>query len=179
MHPEARAAAAARWHSKNRDAIAVRQKAYREANKGTVTRPTTEKKCSLCLEVKAADAFPVSKYTRTGLDSRCKACTTAKSYAWNQANPEKFRANQRRSVLKTKYGLTEAARDALFTAQGNACAICRATMSAGRWKSWVVDHDHETGKVRGILCGRCNRALGFMGDSLAIVETAADYLRKS
>ena len=182
MHPEARAASAARWRTRNKDQEAVRTRVYRESNKGVVTRQVAEKKCSVCLETKPAALFPRSRYTRTGLDSRCKACGTAKSYAWSQANPERFRANQRRSVLKARYGLTPEDIEALLVKQGGGCAICRLPLLAQSPQSGSqlhVDHDHLTGRVRGLLCNRCNRALGFFDDNPDTLQIAIDYLRKS
>lgn len=182
MHPEARAAAAARWRKRNLPKVIADQRVYREKNKGLVTRVLTEKKCSVCLEVKPADAFPASRYTRSGLDSRCKACGTAKSYAWNQANPGRFRANQRRSRLKIEYGLTPEGVEVLLAEQGGGCAICHTALVPQSPQSQTqlhIDHDHLTGKVRGLLCSRCNRTIGAFNDDPDLLQCAVDYLRKS
>jgi hypothetical protein len=56
------------------------------------------------------------------------------------------------------------------------CAICRQPeRTPGR--ALAVDHDHATGEVRGLLCGNCNRGIGFLGDSAELLESAAGYLR--
>lgn len=67
-----------------------------------------------------------------------------------------------RAVAK-KYGLTRGVWEAIFAAQGFCCAICRGDDPGGQ--GWSTDHDHETGAVRGILCNRCNAALGMIGDT--------------
>ena len=76
----------------------------------------------------------------------------------------------RASVLK-KYGLCEADYQAMVVWQCGACLICKKV------KPLVVDHDHATGKVRGLLCSHCNSALGFLMDDPTLVDEAAQYLR--
>ncbi len=73
-----------------------------------------------------------------------------------------------------EYGMTRAAFEAMLEAQGGRCAICQQTPS-----KVVVDHDHRTGRVRGLLCGPCNRALGHLQDQPGRCLAAAEYLRGS
>lgn len=80
--------------------------------------------------------------------------------------------------LRNKYGITEADYDLTLDRQGGGCAICGRRECATK-KALAVDHDHVTGKVRGILCGSCNRALGLMKDSPDLLAKAAEYLRRS
>jgi hypothetical protein len=82
-------------------------------------------------------------------------------------------ARRRRQNLKA-FGLSEAAYDALLAEQAGVCAICSQSCSTGR--RLAVDHDHETGRVRGLLCGRCNRALGLLRDDPSTFQKAAAYL---
>ncbi len=74
--------------------------------------------------------------------------------------------------LRRAYGITIAERDALLARQGGGCAICKKPVVFGRGFSDAghVDHCHETGKVRGILCARCNSALGKLGDSVESIR---------
>lgn len=65
--------------------------------------------------------------------------------------------------------------EAALTQQGGTCAICK-TVSNIDGKNFCVDHDHTTGKVRGLLCHKCNAALGHFKDSTALLLKAADYL---
>ena len=64
----------------------------------------------------------------------------------------------------------------MAVAQDGGCAICGQACVSGRRLS--VDHDHVTGQVRGLLCAKCNRAIGLLGDDARLVERAAHYLRR-
>ena len=95
--------------------------------------------------------------------ARCKACASAASHA---------------SAIEKKYGVTEAEYQRLYKLQGGRCAICG---NRPRSKRLALDHDHVTGKPRGLLCSGkdrsgCNVALGIFHDSLEIVQRAAAYL---
>ncbi len=84
---------------------------------------------------------------------------------------------RRWTKLKHKYGITVDQYDQLLAEQGGGCAICGvAGPEAARWGVLVVDHDHETGKVRGLLCSNCNCAIGLLGDSPELLTKAAGYL---
>lgn len=93
---------------------------------------------------------------------------------------EKHRLVLRERRTIKLYGLSFAARDALLAGQGGGCAICHATAPGGN-RGWNIDHDHQTGRVRGLLCIRCNTLLGRLGDTAErIAETAArclEYVR--
>jgi hypothetical protein len=86
-------------------------------------------------------------------------------------------------TLQYKYGLTPDAYRALLTQQGAGCAICGLTLSQ-QWKEgWnhplEVDHDHETGRVRGLLCSSCNVSLGRFKHDPVLIRRAAEYLEAS
>lgn len=72
-----------------------------------------------------------------------------------------------------KYGLTPEALETLKAKQQYRCAIC------GDEALLVVDHDHETGKIRGLLCRLCNTGIGALGDQVAGLEKAVQYLKKN
>lgn len=80
--------------------------------------------------------------------------------------------NMRRWRLQKTYGLSLESFNTLLESQGNRCAICQGV------SEFCVDHDHDTGQVRGILCQSCNRALGMMKDNPSIAQQAAEYLFK-
>lgn len=79
--------------------------------------------------------------------------------------------------MTRKYGLTKAEFDLLLEQQGGVCAICAGPRS-GPGKRFHVDHCHDTGQVRGLLCGNCNTAIGLLGDDPERAEKAAAYLRR-
>ena len=102
--------------------------------------------------------------------SKCKFCILGNRK--DRGVPEQ----KRQWHLKT-YGMTPEAHEALLASQGGACGVCRAPEPGGRGR-WHVDHDHKTGKVRGLLCARCNPMLGFSKDSPEILRQGAEYLER-
>lgn len=82
---------------------------------------------------------------------------------------------QRDKNLRKKYGITLVEWEKKFAEQGRVCAICRIDYPRGA-HGWSTDHDHATGKVRGILCVGCNPGLGNFQDSPEILRAAAAYL---
>lgn len=99
-------------------------------------------------------------------------------------DPEKATAECRRRHAKRRieiYGVSEADYAARLAAQGGLCAICarpetRRHGRTGTLYQFDIDHDHQTGKVRALLCGACNRALGLFRDDPALLRAAAAYL---
>ena len=101
----------------------------------------------------------------------------ANGYRPPSANPE----SQRNNHLKYRYGITAAQHDALFDAQKGVCAICKKPPNVGtvpkHWKNKLcVDHCHESGKVRALLCNSCNVAIGHLRSEQHALA-AAEYLR--
>ena len=115
---------------------------------------------------------------------------------WRSKNPEKQRAYVRKYnaahkeahaasnaawKMKRLYGLSLEDFGGLWAAQGFVCAVCGSVpraMKGGR-DGRCVDHDHETGRVRGILCNGCNMALGYVRDSPATLRALAEYLERN
>lgn len=89
--------------------------------------------------------------------------------------PCQARYHRQRS-LKRKYGLTEAGYVAMLEAQGYGCAICDAPAEGERYQRLNVDHDHTTGRVRGLLCLNCNHMIGKAGDSPERLRRGISYL---
>jgi hypothetical protein len=90
---------------------------------------------------------------------------------------------QKNSVLKSLYGITLADYEIMAAAQGNVCAICgqqevRKSRYGGTCRLHV-DHDHETGAIRGIICHGCNSGLGLFRDSVDLLEKAKQYLLRT
>lgn len=151
----------------------------------------TEKPCGLCGEVKPAADFHRHPQGKGGLQSRCKSCAIASSRAhyrenreqhqashaaWRAANPEKVSLYQQKAALKAKYGLTIEDYEAMLQSQGGVCAICGGD-EPGHGRRWFsVDHDHQTGRIRGLLCNPCNIGLARFQDNAGVLMRAAHYL---
>lgn len=100
-------------------------------------------------------------------------------YCSHKCQPGRTADRVRRSKLRSIYGLERSDYDAMLHAQSGACAICRQVPPTDGPPSTTVlhvDHDHATGAVRGLLCGRCNKALGLFDDSPLTLAVAIDYL---
>lgn len=127
-------------------------------------------------------------------------CTPCYKKRWKADNPEKhklseqkyYEANKdavkarskasyspeydRKKHLRQKYGLTVEDYNQMFDSQGGKCAICGKHQSEDE-KTFCVDHNHDTGAVRGLLCSKCNKALGGFGDSIEMLNRATKYLK--
>lgn len=86
---------------------------------------------------------------------------------------EKLRKRYPAESRKKLYGLDESAFNAMIAAHNNSCAICGTSFSETKVN---VDHDHNTGKIRGLLCMRCNTAIGSLNDDIEILKKAILYL---
>ncbi len=106
--------------------------------------------------------------------------------AYNRVYQQKNAGAVRARQIKSKYGLTPEAFDCLLASQFESCAICagpphpvvRNVKRQGVSPQFVVDHDHSTGAIRGLLCHSCNSMLGMAKDSPANLRSAAHYLEK-
>lgn len=101
----------------------------------------------------------------------------AKARAWAKANREQVRKYALIARLRTKYKLTLDAYVALLQSQNNKCAICLSPLML-QGKNTHVDHDHKTGRVRGVLCRACNTGLGLAKENLSTIENMGLYLKK-
>jgi hypothetical protein len=166
------------------------------------------KKCRICKIEKPLNEFHRARGTRDGHRGECKECfrqlwkaryeadperrrrAVARAKAWQERNPEKHAEIQReyrdsgrkaddmrRGHLKRNYGLTPADYEAMLAAQGGGCAICAAPRPAGQ--ALHVDHCHDTGAVRGLLCFTCNAGLGMFDHDADGLARAATYLRSA
>lgn len=87
------------------------------------------------------------------------------------------RQEQARARVLRAYGITTADYDRLLAAQRGGCAVCRTTDPGRGQRVFVVDHDHVSNHVRGLLCHNCNSAIGLLRDDPKIIAAAADYVR--
>lgn len=98
---------------------------------------------------------------------------------WRKANPEKAKAIDRRNKLKQHYGVSVEMYNQKVKEQGGLCAICKKPQDI-RFNSdnLSVDHDHEHGRLRELLCTSCNCMIGYAGDNPDLLLEAAQYLKK-
>ena len=124
------------------------------------------KRCPDCGAWKPLEDFPRNRRTRDGRHAYCKPCHNARGHESRQ----RLYGGSRHYHLKRRYGIGADEFDALLAKQGGVCRIC------GRPDPEHVDHDHKTGRVRGILCFNCNGGLGQFADDVDRLESAAHYL---
>ncbi|MFD8552187.1 endonuclease VII domain-containing protein [Streptomyces fradiae] len=132
-----------------------RQEAGGLTVRARVPVPRGSERCPKCAEVKPHSEWVRDKGSSDGRASHCRDCRARR---------------HRESCFQRKCGITEAERDAMIEAQGGVCVIC---LSA---RPEHVDHCHETGRVRGVLCFSCYAALGQLKDRPAAMRRAADYV---
>jgi hypothetical protein len=135
--------------------------------------------CNLELDVSMFN----SNGKNRGLKSHCKECQKIrhKRYAannpeslaesWRNASQKYYTSERRRAKTFKSYGLTVDDFNILWDSQQGLCKLC------GRKKPLVIDHDHKTGKVRGLLCTRCNISIGGLGDTVESLTRAVEYLK--
>ena len=96
---------------------------------------------------------------------------------WRLKNKEKIKETDRKWCFMNKYGITIEQYNEIYNKQEGKCAVCGQHQDSLKQKL-AVDHDHKTGKVRGLLCNKCNRNLGSFNDDIIILARAIEYLKK-
>ena len=136
--------------------------------------------CFRCKEEKPLKDFRTTMRSRSGFDSYCWPCARiVNKEEWDRRSPDKVAKDavwSRRYAL-AKYGLTLEGYDRLLQEQGGAC-LCGAKTGNDAGYALFVDHSRATGSVRGLLCGRCNLAIGYALDDPARLRALADYLER-
>ena len=139
--------------------------------------------CTYCNIEKESIEFSNKKAGKLGIASYCKKCININSKKYYQENKEKilvqhkkWKDNHKDYQLKSLYNITAEQYNQMLEAQNCVCAICKNTESTKNYKLHV-DHDHQSGKVRGLLCGKCNRMIGLANDNNEILEKASTYLK--
>lgn len=116
------------------------------------------KNCTGCKEDLPLSNFYADKRynSSTNFRSQCKPCI-------NEANRNHYKDDPNRirdTFYRRKYGISHAEYNIMLEEQNYVCALCREPETGGKTKFLSVDHDHDTGRVRSLLCGKCNRLLG-------------------
>ena len=150
--------------------------------------------CSKCEEKKPDIEFSINKANRFrgGKSYACLICERQHRKDYLEKNPHirdkmnarkrvtystpEFKRRQRRRYYEKRYGITPEIYDEMLKQQDGGCAICGRDKAHRTQKYLHVDHNHKTGKVRGLLCVRCNTVIGNSRDSIMILKNAIKYL---
>lgn len=138
--------------------------------------------CTICKKEKSLDKFHRDKSIPGEIRHQCKECRKEQFKKYyvkkKRENPDFYKEHN----LKYHKYITVDEYNKLFNAQQGCCAICnKKEIAISRWGTVIklsVDHDHKTGKVRGLLCMKCNHLLGQADDNIDILFKAIQYLRE-
>lgn len=147
------------------------------------------RRCGHCHKVKPVDLFYRDSSNKTfGRTERCKECMKALRRGYRR-DPEKVRAQYKQwrakqddadlsrrrwaSKLRIRYGLTVEQHGSMYTEQNGCCLLCGQSVPYDRIQT---DHDHTTGRVRGLLCIPCNIWVGFLEKNLGRLDKTMDYI---
>lgn len=143
--------------------------------------------CNRCKENKLLLQFSNSKYTIDGTQGHCRQCKIKSKKVSIRTEEQKEanrRGNRKRSdnsfnlYLINTYNITYSKYKEILAEQKDVCKICGEDNSKSHNRRLAVDHCHETGKIRGLLCDKCNRTVGLMEDNSKNATNAAKYLRR-
>lgn len=156
---------------------AASRRRYKQLNAVRDVRALTPAKaCRVCKQSRPSAEYALASDKRDGLGDICRDCHAAQRREAYESRP----AEARREMNLRRFGLNATDYDAMLAAQGGVCAICASAQPRGRWNThFAVDHDHKSGRVRGLLCGTCNTALGMAKDNPELLRAAADYLERA
>ena len=134
-----------------------------------------KKECSQCKQWKCVSCFGIRNNRSSGLASSCKACIKLKPKVVNELL-------RRNSELNRNYGISTKDFNELLLNQNSLCAICgiaQEELKTKKKKFLCVDHCHKTDNIRGLLCDKCNRGIGLLGDNLENLISAVEYLKET
>lgn len=129
--------------------------------------------CSKCKKQKSVKCFYKDNRTPSGYRCKCKLCCKKAGKIYHATSECKTR-NANRNLVK-KYGITQSQYDTILKQQKGKCAIC-GNKKHPKGRKFAVDHNHDTGEVRGILCGNCNQGIGHLKDDVKLLKRAIKYL---
>ena len=148
------------------------------------------KVCTGCDEAKSIDEFPKSRSGRDGISARCRKCHADARRAYRQRTLDRHRevdrayyARNREKArdynLRKRYGISSRDYDRMLAWQCGLCHLCRKPPT-GRYNGGVLhaDHDHQTGRLRRLICHDCNNGLGRFKDDPDLLRRAAAYIEE-
>ena len=130
-----------------------------------------------CKKELSLSEFYKNKGRPNGLQGYCKVCSNEAKKNSRKNNPKIHRENQKRQRLKREYNLTPEQYDDIFIEQGSECLICGVFYKNTK-KGLFIDHNHDTGEIRGLLCYKCNMGIGYFNDDPKLLIKASNYLLK-
>lgn len=149
------------------------------------------KECPKCHQTKPFSAYAIDKNNFHGIATYCRECQSAKHAEWREraGNKQKLAIDQKKwrdanprlakdFKLRKTYGVPLGWYDETLAAQGGVCAACGTDKPGGRG-DFHVDHCHDHGHVRGLLCADCNVGIGYLHHSVARMEAAIRYLNRT
>ena len=142
------------WHKYCKSCRVEKSKYRKKFKKGKLV-------CKICKKWKTVEEFGISIKGFLGRNSACRSCVYIKN---------------RTQRLRLEYGLTTEQYNDMLNHQKGLCAICKSKEVGKGFKYLHIDHNHETGKVRGLLCSKCNRGLSCFGDNSKLLGRARKYL---
>lgn len=148
--------------------------------------------CRRCKVSKSVDQFWKNSTKSTGLIQYCKGCTNLNhkecrdrqkngtikhiiKFSKKDIGTVEYKEHQRDRVLKKNYGITLEDYNKLFSDQKGCCVICNIHQTELK-RPLDVDHNHKTGKVRGLLCAKCNTGIGLFNDNVELLNKVIEYL---
>jgi len=135
------------------------------------------KTCSKCKEEKDYNAFSKNRLSKDGYQSECKSCKNAYGKKHRKDKGSQFIRAKR---LEKDFSISIEEYNIIFIEQHGVCSICNKAETRlnnkGQPHYLAVDHNHNTGEVRGLLCSACNRGLGLLGDNPRLLKSALNYL---
>ena len=155
------------------------------------------KLCGRCKITKCDEDFRKSCSSKDGMQYYCKSCQKSYSQERYAKNPQKYKdqhakwavlykknnpQKNREVSLRSVFGITIEDYDRMFLEQNGVCLICKkpeTVIARGKIRNLSIDHDHITGKIRGLLCNGHNTGLGKFDDSVELLEEAIRYLKRS
>lgn len=173
-----------------------RTKEFGEFYAHTITADGFEHTCKSCRKERMRSKYSAAPEKKQARNKAWLAANSEKHAQyrrqWQEANREKMRAYSREwqksneiksaeKSLKKKYGMVMRDYEVLLAAQGGVCAACKRPereVANGKIRRLAVDHDHGTGKVRGLLCGGCNRSLGLLKENFDAAIGLAKYIQE-
>tara|TARA_B100001059_G_C17453368_1_gene388534 strand:+ start:117 stop:596 length:480 start_codon:yes stop_codon:yes gene_type:complete len=133
------------------------------------------KPCVVCLKKNSQKRFTEGKTTEWRKSNLTKANEYQRKRYHNLTEEEKKLRNRKQQLAL--YGLTTTEYDNMLREQNGVCAICGSDNPRGK-NVFVIDHNHDTGEVRGLLCDMCNKGIGCLGDNLDKLRSAVLYLER-